>query len=262
VDGNPVPQRTVKLDQLRVEIYATREDMGAAAGHAAAELMRKLLEEKEAVRMVFAAAPSQNEFLAALGSSPGIDWRRVTALHMDEYVGLSADAPQSFVRYLREHLFDRVQPGTVDVLNGAAVDPAGECQRYAELVNEAPIDILCAGIGENGHLAFNDPPTDFDDPRTVRVVDLALTCRQQQVHDGCFVDLASVPRKAYTLTIPALMAARHAFCVVPGPTKAEAVRDTLLSPVLPACPATILRSHERAILYVDVDAASLFLSHP
>jgi glucosamine-6-phosphate deaminase len=257
----PVGQQRFEVDRLKVEIHLTRVEMGVAAGRAVAGLMRKLLRERNGVRMIFAAAPSQNEFLAELGSSPGIDWSRVTALHMDEYVGLSADAPQSFVRYLREHLFDQVQPGTVHLLNGVAPDPTEECERYASLVNEAPIDILCAGIGENGHLAFNDPPADFDDPQTVKVVDLALSCRQQQVHDGCFSDLESVPLKAYTLTVPALMSAHYAFCVVPGPTKAEAVRDTLLLPVSPACPATILRTHEQAILYVDAEAAGLFLPH-
>jgi glucosamine-6-phosphate deaminase len=235
--------------------------MGVAAGCAVAGLMRKLLQERDTVRMIFAAAPSQNEFLAELSSAPDIDWSRVTALHMDEYVGLSADAPQSFVRYLREHLFDQVQPGTVHLLNGSAPDPTEECDRYARLVNEAPIDILCAGIGENGHLAFNDPPADFNDSNTVKVVDLALSCRQQQVNDGCFSDLESVPSKAYTLTVPALMAAHHAFCVVPGPTKAEAVRATLRSSISPSCPATILRTHEKAVLYVDAEAASLFMPH-
>ena len=261
MEEKPVAKQTFEVDRLKVEIHPTRAEMGIAAGRAVAELMRKLLEERDGVRMIFAAAPSQNEFLAELSSARDIDWSRVTTLHMDEYVGLSADAPQSFVRYLREHLFDQVRPGTVHLLNGVAPAPTEECDRYARLVNEAPIDILCAGIGENGHLAFNDPPASFDDPHTVKVVDLALSCREQQVHDGCFSDLESVPLKAYTLTIPALMSAQHAFCVVPGPTKTEAVRDTLRSPVSPDCPATILRTHEKATLYVDAEAASLFLPH-
>jgi len=258
---HPVPQERFRVDRLSVEIYATRDDMGIAAARAVARCMRSLLEEKNHIRMIFAAAPSQNEFLAELASSPDLDWKRVTALHMDEYVGVDADAPQSFVRYLRERLYDRVDPGIVHSLNGSASDLAVECECYARLINAAPIDILCAGIGENGHLAFNDPPgADFDAPETVKVVDLTLTCREQQVHDGCFPDLDSVPRQALTLTIPAMMVASYAFCVVPGPTKAEAVRDTLLEPISAACPATILRRHQSAVLYVDADSARLFRS--
>jgi len=215
----------IKIDQLAVEIYASRGDLGSAAAQAVAERMRILLNQQDQVRMVFAAAPSQNEFLAELGTLPGLDWQRVTALHMDEYVGLGADAPQSFVRFLRDHLFDKVKPGVVHYLNGLATDLEAECQRYSGLINEAPIDIVCAGIGENGHLAFNDPPyADFDDPKTVKVVKLALRSREQQVHDGCFPRLDAVPTRALTLTIPALMAASHIHCIVPGPTKAEAVR--------------------------------------
>jgi len=254
-----VPQQRLKVDRLSVEIYATRDEMGIAAGRAVARCMRGLLEKKNQIRMIFAAAPSQNEFLAELASFPDLDWNRVTALHMDEYVGVDADAPQSFVRYLREHLYDRVSPGIVHSLNGSASDPAVECGRYSRLINAAPIDILCAGIGENGHLAFNDPPgADFDAPETVKVVNLTLTCREQQVHDGCFPDLDSVPQQALTLTIPAMMVASYAFCVVPGPTKAEAVRDTLLGSISAQCPATILRRHPSAVLYVDADSARLF----
>ena len=259
MDEHPVPQERFKVDRLNVEIHSTRDVMGIAAGRAVARCMRGLLEEKSQIRMIFAAAPSQNEFLAELASSPGLDWKRVTALHMDEYVGVDADAPQSFVRYLRDHLYDRVNPGIVYSLNGSASDPAVECERYGRLINAAPIDILCAGIGENGHLAFNDPPgADFDAPETVKVVDLTLMCREQQVHDGCFPDLDSVPQQALTLTIPALMDSGSAFCVVPGPTKTEAVRDTLLEPISAACPATILRRHPSAVLYVDTDSTRLF----
>ena len=255
----PIPRERLKVDQLTVEIYATRDDMGIAAGRAVAQCMRVLLREKDEIRIVLAAAPSQNEFLAELSSLSDLDWERVVALHMDEYVGIGADAPQSFVRYLWEHLYDRVHPGAVHSLDGSASDSAAECERYASLVNEAPIDILCAGIGENGHLAFNDPPdADFDAPETVKVVNLALACREQQVQDGCFPDLGSVPKRALTLTIPAMMVATYAFCMVPGPTKAEAVRDTLLGPVSSLCPATILRTRDSAILYVDSDSASLF----
>jgi glucosamine-6-phosphate deaminase len=244
---------------LNVEVYANREDMGAAAARAAAARIRETLVSQGHCRIVFAAAPSQNEFLAELGRLPDIDWSQVTAFHMDEYVGLANDHPQSFVRFLREHLWAKVRPGSVHPLNGLNPDPEAECRRYSELLAVAPIDMLCAGIGENGHLAFNDPPhADFEDRRTLRVVALAERSREQQVHDGCFPALEAVPTHALTLTIPALMTARVIYCMVPGPTKAEAMRDTLTGLVRPECPATILRRHPDAVLYGD--AASCVLA--
>ena len=206
--------------------------------------------------MIFAAAPSQNEFLETLRGAEKIDWKRVTAFHMDEYLGLSADAPQSFRRYLKERLFDRVHPGEVHLIAGEAPSPEEECARYAHLLAEAPIDIVCLGIGENGHLAFNDPPVaDFADPKMVKVVELDEACRRQQVHDGCFARFEEVPTHAITLTIPVLLSGGWLYCVVPGPTKREAVEKALTSPISPACPASILRTHARARLYLDRDSA-------
>ena len=247
-----------KVDHLEVEVYPDRENLGMAAGRAAAQRMRTLLRQRGYIRVVFASAPSQNEFLAELAAAPKIDWTRVTAFHMDEYIGLGSEAPQSFACYLQDRLYSRVKPGTVHFLDGLATDREAECQRYTELLNENRIDIVCAGIGENGHLAFNDPPfADSRDPRTVKVVELALKSREQQVHDGCFPSLEQVPTHALTLTIPALMAARHIYCMVPGPMKAQAVLDTLLGPVSDTCPATALRRHPAATLYLDRDSAQL-----
>ena len=247
-----------KVDRLQVEVYPDREQLGIAAGRAAAQRMRNLLRQKGYIRVVFASAPSQNEFLAELATAPKLDWTRVTAFHMDEYIGLGSDAPQSFAYYLQEHLYGRVTPGTVHLLDGLATDREAECERYAELLHENRIDIVCAGIGENGHLAFNDPPfADSRDPRTVKVVELASKSREQQVHDGCFPELSAVPTHALTLTIPALMAARHIYCMVPGPMKAQAVLDTLLGPISDLCPATALRRHAAATLYLDKDSAHL-----
>lgn len=248
MDKEPVSQG--KVDLLEYRVYESRRQMGAAACRDVAARMRELLASQERVRMIFAAAPSQNEFLEELSKTEGIDWSRVTAFHMDEYLGLPEEAPQRFGRFLSRGLFDLVRPGRVEMIHSANGEK--ECARYAALLNEAPIDIVCLGIGENGHIAFNDPPVaDFDDPQTVKAVELEEPCRIQQVNDGCFAALEEVPTHALTLTIPALLSASRLYCIVPGPTKREAVRRTLTEPVSTACPATVLRRHPACILYAD-----------
>lgn len=248
---------TRQVDRLHVRVFADRQSMGEAAGREAAEAIKERLREAGTVRIIFAAAPSQNEFLQALAADEDIDWPRITVFHMDEYIGLAADAPQLFSRFLCERLFDRVRPGTVHLLD-ASVDADAEMRCYAALLAEAPIDIVCLGIGENGHIAFNDPPVaDFRDPYAVKAVELDAACRKQQVNDGCFAKLADVPTHAMTLTIPALLAGRRLFCMVPGPTKRDAVRQTLEGPIAAACPASILRTHPACTLYVDEDAYGL-----
>jgi len=232
--------------------------MERAAAHAAAKRMQETIARRGSVTVVFAAAPSQNEFLATLASLERIDWSKVIAFHMDEHIGLPVDSAQSFGSFLRGRLFDLVRPGIIHYLNGQAPDPGKECRRYGTLLETHPVDIVCAGIGENGHLAFNDPPVaDFIDPVHVKVVELDEMCRMQQVHDGCFLDLGSVPTRALTMTIPALMAARWIITVVPGPTKAQAIKDTLTGPIGAHCPATALRQHPRSFLYLDQDSASM-----
>jgi len=229
--------------------------MGQAAGSAVEERINALLSERDELRMIFAAAPSQNELLAYLAQSDQIDWSKITAFHMDEYIGLPADAPQRFANFLREKLFDQVSFKAVYLIAGDE-DPKQECQRYADLLAEKPIDIVCLGIGENGHIAFNDPPVaDFEDSQMVKVVELDTRCRQQQVNDGCFVALDAVPTQAITLTIPALMSGKHLYCVVPGPTKREAVDNTLNGPISTDCPASILRTHPSCQLYLDAESA-------
>ena len=246
------------VDRLHVEVFPDRKAMGKAAARAVAEKMREILRDKRELSMLFASAPSQNEFLEALSQNPGLDWKKVTAFHMDEYVGLPSTAPQNFGLFLKERLFEKVKPGRVHYIDGMAKDLQAECSRYATLLADYPFNIACMGIGENGHLAFNDPPVaDFNDPRPVKIVDLDLVSREQQVHDGCFENLESVPEKAITLTLPTLFRARYIFCMVPAPTKAEAVRKTLKDPISTACPATILRRHENAILFLDQDSAKL-----
>ena len=249
------------VDRLKVKIFANREAMGKAAGQAVAKKIKELLNKKQELLMVFGAAPSQNEFLDTLSQSPGIDWRRVIAFHLDEYVGLSDTAPQNFGFFLRKRLFEKVVPGQVHYLSGMTGDSKAECERYAGLFKDRSFDIACIGIGENGHLAFNDPPVaDFNDPQPVKVVDLDLTSRQQQVNDGCFNELESVPQKAITLTISTIFRAKFIYCMVPASTKAEAVRKTLKGPISTICPATILRKHGNANLFLDQDSARLIHS--
>jgi glucosamine-6-phosphate deaminase len=247
-----VVEKTV--DRLRVKVYADRRALGAAAGADVAWRMRQLQAEGRNLRMIFAAAPSQNEMLETLVAEEGIDWSRVTAFHMDEYIGLAPDAPQRFGNFLRRHLFDRVKLGRVHLIDSSnSIDD--ECHRYGGLLREAPIDIVCLGIGENGHIAFNDPPVaDFDDLQTIKPVALDDACRQQQVNDGCFPSFAAVPTHAVTLTIPTLLAGSHLFCSVPGATKRQAVQRTLSGPISTECPSTILRRHADCTLYADRDS--------
>jgi glucosamine-6-phosphate deaminase len=242
---------------LKVETFADRKALGSAAAHEIATELRSVLTAKGSARVIFAAAPSQAETLTALAAEPDIDWGLVTAFHLDEYIGLTSDAPQGFGNWLRAAIFDRLAFAEVNYIR-VGWDPVVAASDYATLLSAAPIDIVCLGIGMNGHLAFNDPPVaDFADPLDVKVVELDETCRRQQVEDDCFRELADVPRSAITVTIPALLAARRLFCVVPGALKAEAVRATLTEPIDTAWPSTILRTHPACTLYLDSDSASL-----
>lgn len=246
------------VDTLKVKIYADRNAMGSAAAHTVATWMREAIADKGVVNVVFASAPSQIELLMTLATIGNLDWEQVVAMHMDEYTDLPADAPQGFGNFLDTHLWECVKPGQVHKLNIATPDPQAECQRYAEILRSHPVDIVCGGIGENGHLAFNDPHTaDFHDPLLVKVVELDRQCRQQQVNDGCFNSIDDVPTHAMTLTIPVLMAAPRLCCIVPGSTKARAVKTTLTDPISEACPATVLRQHPEAVLFLDQDSAVL-----
>ena len=229
--------------------------MGAAAAADVAEAIRAQISAQGHVRMVFAAAPSQAEMLNALVSNPTVDWGRVEAFHMDEYIGLPKGAPQRFANWLRDHLFEWVPLAAVYPIEPEP-DPEAAARAYAARLAEAPIDMICLGIGVNGHIAFNDPPVaDFGDPLDVKVVELDAVCRQQQVEDACFARLDDVPRSAITLTVPRLMRADRLFCVVPGRAKREAVRNALTGPVTTACPASILRRHPDCTFYLDPESA-------
>lgn len=238
---------------IQTKIYPDRKEMGTAAAAAMSATLLKLLHEKQEVNIIFAAAPSQNEFLAALLLIKDIEWERVNAFHMDEYIGLAADAPQGFGNFLKRGIFDHLPFRSINYITDTS---------YSLLLQQHPVDIVCMGIGENGHLAFNDPPVaDFNDRQLVKIVELDQVCRQQQVNDGCFAVLHDVPTHAITLTIPALMAAPYIFCVVPGLQKAQAVYNTLHQDIQELYPSSILRRHPDVKLFLDVQSSSLLSSN-
>ena len=242
---------------LVTRVYENRAQMGAAAAKDISAEIKRLLETKSEINMIFAAAPSQNDVLAALRADSSIPWEKVSAFHMDEYIGLDEDAPQSFARFLKDALFDLLPFKSINLIRGGET-PEAECARYAELLKKYPTDIVVMGIGENGHIAFNDPPVaDFHDAEIIKPVKLDDVCRMQQVHDGCFPDFDSVPKYALSLTVPTLMKAAARFCVVPCSAKAEAVKNTLTGSVGEWCPATALRVTPNSIMYCDRDSASL-----
>lgn len=242
---------------MDLRIHATRREMGEASARAAADAMIDRIERDGRVVIVLASAVSQDTFLEALGSDARIDWSKVTAFHLDEYIGIGADHPASFRRFQHDRMWSKVKPAAFHELNGDARDVNEETARYAELLEQEQPSLGFLGIGENGHLAFNDPPADFDDPQLVRVVELDETCRMQQVHDGAFRHILDVPRTALTLTIPAILRIPKLLLNVPGRAKAEAVRATVEGPVTPDCPASVLQRHPDVTLYVDAESARL-----
>ena len=247
-------------DSLSVSIFETRDEAGKKAADDIAETIARVLLKKRECNMIFAAAPSQNEVLLNLRLNNKICWNRVNAFHMDEYIGLKRTDKQCFSNFLCHSLFDWLPFRSVNLINPEA-DTVNEIVRYSELINDNPPDIVVMGIGENGHIAFNDPGVaDFADNQTMKVVSLEPACRLQQVHDKCFDRIEDVPQQALTLTIPCLMRSTYVFCIVPSITKAEAVRKTLCEKVDESCPATILRTHPCSKLYLDQDSASLFLT--
>ncbi len=259
--GRRAPERTgsrvLACGRLRVEVLPSRPMMGVAAARSVAEALRDLIAREDRPAVIFASAPSQNEFLAALREESGIDWPKLTAFHLDEYVGIAPDHPASFRRFLVDRLFAHVRVEAFHGLDGQAADLAAECERYAALLREASPSLAILGIGENGHLAFIDPPVcDFAERADVRVVELDEPCRRQQVNDGCFRSLGDVPLHALSLTVPLLMRVPRAVAIVPGPAKRAAIHAALEGPVTRACPASILRRHRDATLYLDDDSAA------
>lgn len=249
----------LEKDLLNIRVFDTREQMGEAAAKEAVSYISDLLKRKDEINIVFAAAPSQNDFLKAL-SRKQLEWSRINAYHMDEYVGLARKDPQSFGHYLDEHIFGLVPFKTVHYISQEGLDALECCEAYSILLKRIHIDIVCMGVGENGHIAFNDPQVaDFDDPQVVKIVELDQVCRMQQVHDGCFPSLDKVPTHAITLTIPTLFSADRIFNIVPTVLKANSIRDIVKGEISEACPASILRRHKATTLYLDSESSKYII---
>lgn len=247
-----------QIDKANIQVFDDRRNMAYAVVNDVINCILELLKTREAINIMFAAAPSQQEVLEGLKEADNIPWDRVNAFHMDEYIGLSADAPQGFGNFLKAAIFAHVPFKNVFYMDGQG-DADIECVRYAELLKANPLDICLNGIGENGHLAFNDPPVaNFKDPLAVKVVELDQICRQQQVNDGCFVSIDDVPKTALTVTIPELIRPDYIFCTVPGPLKAPAVESALIGPISETCPASALRTI-KSKMYLDKDSAACLI---
>lgn len=254
--GMPTPVRELRIDRLPIAVYRSNDEMGRAAALAAREIVQDAITARGAANVILATGNSQLSFLRALRDLGGIDWSKVRVFHMDEYLGIDPGHAASFPRFLREHILDAVKPGAFHPVPSQPDDVAQACQAYEELLRQYPADLVALGFGENGHIAFNDPPyADFDDPVWVKVVALDETSRRQQVGEGHFATLEDVPTHAITLTIPALLAPRRILAIVPEARKVNAVRACLYGPVSEKHPGSVLRTVDHARLYLDLDSA-------
>ncbi len=242
---------------MNVAIFDSRLEMAEAAADEAATSIRRAIVERGQAYLIAATGASQFEFLEALVRQPNIDWKQTVFFHLDEYVGMPASHPASFRRYLQERIVDRVQPGAFHFVNGDSSDPIAECRRIGDLISRQTIDAAFVGIGENGHLAFNDPPANFETEEPYLVVELDEKCRKQQVGEGWFKQLDEVPRQAISMSIRQILKCRRVFCVVPELRKARAVRECLEFEISPMRPASALRQHPLAMIYLDKESASL-----
>lgn len=254
--------KTLKVDNLEVAIYETPTTMGKAAADFVQKKLTEAIDRKGSANLILATGASQFKFLEAL-KERDIDWKKITVFHLDEYKDISDTHPASFRKYLKDRILDAVKPRKIHFLNGDAEDVDTEMARYAEALKKHPIDIACIGIGENGHIAFNDPPVaDFNDPKLVRLVTLDEACRNQQLGEGWFPTFDDVPKQALTLTITAILNCKAISCVVPDERKAEAVYNTLYHTISTECPATILRQHKETMLFLDSASASKIIPEP
>ena len=254
----PSPIRTSRVDQLAVEVFASYDALSEHVAHRVQRLLKETVERQGSAAAILATGNSQLRFLKRLTELGGVDWSKVTLFHMDEYLGLPAEHPAGFRRYMKDRVESLVRPRVFHYLAGDADLPQIECDRYTALLKSQTIDLCCLGIGENGHLAFNDPPVArFDDTAYVKIVKLDTACKMQQVKEGHFPSLEAVPAYALTLTVPALMTARNVICLAPEKRKSVPVRDALLGPISTACPASFLRRQPQATLLLDTDSAAL-----
>jgi glucosamine-6-phosphate deaminase len=250
------PLHTTQIDQLPVSVYASNEALGTAAAAEAAEVIRAAVSERGVANIIVATGNSQLTFLAALRALAGLPWECVNVFHMDEYVNLPSGHSASFPAFLHRHLLDYVRVRAFFPVPGAVADTAAACREYEALLRAHPADLCALGVGENGHLAFNDPPyADFADPVWVKVVALDERSRRQQVGEGHFQGLNEVPTHAITVTIPALLSAKRVLAIVPEARKAQAVAQSLLGPITEDCPASILRHMPHAHLFLDSESA-------
>jgi len=245
-----------KINDLKICIYEDKNHVGKAAADLAESYINKAITRKGEAVVVFASAASQFEFLESLITKE-INWKRVVAFHLDEYIGISKAYPASFRKFLFERIIDKVDIGTYYLIEGDQTDPGNECKRIGNIFDQYQVDAAFIGIGENGHLAFNDPPANFHDKVNFKIVELDEISRNQQYKEGWFKILDEVPKRAITMTIPAIMASQAIVCIVPDLRKAEAVKLTLEGIISPDIPASILREHPRATLLLDIPSASL-----
>jgi len=249
--------RQLEVDALTVKVFDDVASLAGAAAHDAARALRGAIDTRGEANVMLATGNSQLAFLAELVQFTDIAWERVRAFHMDEYVNLSPAHPASFRRYMRERVASRLRLKEFHYLEGDTGDADAEAHRYEALLRAHPLDLCCCGIGENGHLAFNDPPVaDFADPRDVKVVPLELASRRQQVGEGHFATLDDVPTHAITVTVPALLRAGSVLVIVPEARKAQPVHDALYGPITTACPASVLRRYSNATLYLDAESSA------
>lgn len=242
---------------MQVKTFETKKEMGKIAAKEAAKILINVIKEKGEAVFVAATGASQFEFLEALITLPSIDWSKTTMFHLDEYIGIAENHPASFRKYLKEKLISKVHPGAVYLIKGDAEDPELECEHINRIISTKEIDVSFVGIGENGHLAFNDPPADFDTEKPYIIVELDEDCRRQQLGEGWFNSLNEVPHKAISMSIKQIMKSRNIICTVPDVRKAQAVKNCLEGAISPEHPASILRKHKEVFLFLDKDSAKL-----
>ena len=256
------PVKTFTADSLPVRVYATEAEMASDVAQTVHDYLVETIECQGEAAAILATGNSQIQFLRNLVDLGGIDWSKMTLFHMDEYLGVDENHSACFRRYMRERVESQVNPKVFHYLGGDAPEPIAECERYEALLKSQPIDLCCMGVGENGHIAFNDPPVaNFEDERLVKIVELDVACRMQQVNEGHFPDLEAVPKYALTLTVPALCSAKKVICVAPETRKSKPVKALIEGQVSTDCPASFLRTQPQATLYVDTDSTSLLENH-